>query len=90
MSESEQNLEIRILTHLSQDVDESDWNALVGEESPFLEWGWLASLEDAGCVGPGTGWSPKHLTVWQSGKLIAACPLYLKGNSEGEFVFDHA
>jgi predicted N-acyltransferase len=88
--ESEQNLEIRILTRLSQDVTEEDWNALVGEESPFLEWGWLASLEDAGCVGPGTGWSPKHLTVWQAGKLIAACPLYLKGNSEGEFVFDHA
>ena len=28
-----------------------EWNALVGEESPFLEWEWLASLEEGGCGG---------------------------------------
>ena len=27
-----------------------EWNALVGDESPFLEWEWLASLEESGAV----------------------------------------
>jgi uncharacterized protein len=65
-----------------------EWNALVGEESPFLEWEWLASLEDAACVGPATGWAPRPLLLREAGRLVAACPLYVKGNSEGEFVFD--
>jgi hypothetical protein len=69
-------------------VAASDWNALVGDESPFLEWEWLASLEEAGCVGPHAGWEPRPLLLREGGRLVAACPLYLKGNSEGEFVFD--
>jgi predicted N-acyltransferase len=64
------------------------WNALVGEESPFLEWDWLASLEDAGCVGPDTGWQPRPLVAREGDRLLAACPLYVKSHSEGEFVFD--
>ena len=32
-------------------VPRDEWNALVAGESPFLEWEWLASLEEAGCVG---------------------------------------
>lgn len=67
-----------------------EWNALVGDDSPFLEWEWLASLEEAGCVGPGTGWQPQPLTIRKQGRLVAACPLYVKGNSEGEFVFDYS
>lgn len=65
------------------------WNGLVGGESPFLEWEWLASLEEAGCVGAPTGWLPQHLTLWEGKQLLGACPLYLKGHSQGEFVFDH-
>jgi len=88
--ENARPLGIRILTHLAQDVTAAQWDRLVGDGSPFLEWGWLASLEESGCVGPGTGWGPKHLTVWRDEELVAACPLYLKGNSEGEFVFDYS
>ena len=32
---------------------------------------------------------PCHLTVWRDRTLVAAAPLYLKGHSYGEFVFDH-
>src|SRR5512144_1786262 len=70
-------------------VEPAAWDSLVGDGSPFLEWGWLASLEEAGCVAAATGWAPQHLTLWDNGCLIAACPLYLKGHSQGEFVFDH-
>jgi predicted N-acyltransferase len=66
------------------------WNALVADESPFLEWEWLASLEEAGCVGPGTGWQARPLVVRDGSRLLAACPLYVKTHSEGEFVFDWA
>jgi predicted N-acyltransferase len=70
-------------------IDPATWDSLVSDGSPFLEWGWLASLEEAGCVDPATGWVPQHLTLWDNGRLVAACPLYLKGHSQGEFVFDH-
>jgi len=64
------------------------WDALVGDGSPFLEWSWLASLEQAGCVGEGTGWQPLPLVLRDGERLLAACPLYVKAHSEGEFVFD--
>ncbi len=65
-----------------------EWNALVGEGSPFLEWEWLASLEEAGTVGDDSGWHARPLVAREGGRLVAACPLYLKDHSEGEFVFD--
>ena len=67
----------------------AEWNALVGGESPFLEWEWLASLEESGAVGAETGWLARPLVAREGGRLVAACPLYVKGHSEGEFVFDH-
>ncbi len=65
-----------------------EWNALVGDASPFLEWDWLASLEDSGALRRDSGWAPRPLVIREKGRLIAAAPLYIKANSEGEFVFD--
>lgn len=81
------NVEIR---HSLADISPIEWDALVGHGSAFLEWGWLASLEDSGCVSPDTGWQPHHLTVWDGSHLVGACPAYLKTHSHGEFVFDYA
>ena len=65
------------------------WDALAGDAgSPFLEWAWLASLEESGAARPETGWAPRPLVARQDGRIVAACPLYAKGHSEGEFVFD--
>ncbi len=69
-------------------IARDEWNDLVGEESPFLEWDWLASLEDSGAVGDRSGWLPRPLLARDGGRLVAACPVYLKSHSEGEFVFD--
>jgi predicted N-acyltransferase len=71
------------------DLDPHAWDTLVGDGSPFLEWAWLASLEESGCVSRRTGWLPQHLTLWDGTRLIGACPLYVKGHSHGEFIFDH-
>jgi predicted N-acyltransferase len=65
------------------------WNALVGDDSPFLEWDWLASLEESEAVGAESGWLARPLVARDGDRILAACPLYVKGNSEGEFVFDH-
>jgi predicted N-acyltransferase len=70
----------------SQNAEE--WNGLVGDESPFLQWEWLAALEQTGAVGDRTGWHARPLVARERGRLVAACPLYFKGHSEGEFVFD--
>ncbi|MBW1844332.1 MAG: N-acetyltransferase [Deltaproteobacteria bacterium] len=71
-------------------VPRDEWNSLVGSESPFLEWDWLASLEDSGAVGRESGWLPRPLLARDEGRLVGACPVYLKLHSEGEFVFDYA
>ena len=69
-------------------LPQEEWDALVEEESPFLQWAFLASLEEAGTLGEESGWTPKPLVAREDGRIVAACPLYLKTNSEGEFVFD--
>ena len=71
-------------------LDAKEWNELVGDGSPFLEWEFLASLEQAGCLDERAGWTARPLVARAGGRIVAACPLYLKRNSEGEFVFDFA
>ncbi len=58
-------------------------------KTPFLEWEWLNTLETSGSVTAETGWLPTHLTVWKGQTLVGAAPLYVKGHSYGEFVFDN-
>jgi predicted N-acyltransferase len=80
--------ELRVLARV-RDVPQEKWDALLGEDSsPFVEWTWLDTLEETGCVGDETGWMPAHLSLWRGGELSAVAPSYVKGNSEGEFVFD--
>jgi hypothetical protein len=74
-----------------REVDARAWDALVGDGSPFLEHAWLVALEETGCVGPGTGWSPRLVRVRdEAGRLVGAAPAWLKTDSFGEFVYDHA
>jgi predicted N-acyltransferase len=73
-----------------RDIARTDWDPLVGPDvPPFLSHSFLDALERAGCVTPERGWLPMHLTLWEDGRLAAAAPAYVKGNSEGEFVFDY-
>jgi predicted N-acyltransferase len=73
------------------DIPEAQWHALVSAEPlPFYSWSWLVGLESSGSVVPRQGWQPCHLGLWQGDQLIAAAPLYLKGHSYGEFVFDQS
>jgi predicted N-acyltransferase len=57
---------------------------------PFTTHRFLTALEVSGSVGAGTGWAPRYLGARQNGQLIAVAPLYAKGHSQGEYVFDFA
>ena len=77
-------------------IEAADWDACACPEAtdgrpndPFTTHRFLKALEDSGSVGPGTGWQPRYLSARQDGELIAVAPLYAKGHSQGEYIFDH-
>ena len=83
-------LRARILTSVG-DVSKADWDRLAGGDNPFVSHDFLTALEDSGSVGPGTGWQAAPLLLEDADDtLLAALPSYLKGHSQGEYVFDHA
>lgn len=81
--------EARVVGRLS-DIAAADWDALHDSHNPFVAHAFLAGLEQTDCLRPDWGWTPHHLTLWDGDLLTAAAPAYLKDNSHGEFVFDHA
>ncbi len=81
-------MQIRIIDSL-ETVPAADWNRLC-DAHPLLRHEFLVAMERHGCVGPDFGWHPAHITVHEHGRLVGACPGYLKTNTYGEFVFDHA
>ncbi len=79
---------LRILRSITE-LPRAAWDALVDPRAvPFLEWTFLAALEESGCAVPERGWHPRHLTLWRGSRLVAAAAAYLKDDSDGEFVFD--
>ncbi|MEO6518185.1 MAG: GNAT family N-acetyltransferase [Pseudoxanthomonas sp.] len=67
-----------------------EWDALHDGRNPFVSHAFLSGLEQHGCLREEWGWTPHHVTLWDRENLVAAAPGYLKTNSHGEFVFDHA
>ncbi len=83
--------ELHIRTHTSiAEIGPLVWDALVGEHgSPFLEYGFLRSLEETGCVDGKSGWHTAILTAHTPDEeLVGALPMYVKFHSRGEFVYD--
>ena len=94
MSSAEDVREVayEVRTHGSmRELGEAAYRALGDETTPpCLRFEWLDALERTGCVAPKRGWLPLHLGIYERGVLVGAAPAYVKGNSEGEFVFDHS
>lgn len=86
-------LRLEVCTGLTK-VAPEEWDSLLElDDAPLLTWGYLQGLEEAGCVGPASGWLPAHLLLRaahgdESGRLVAAAPAYVKTNSDGEWVYD--
>jgi len=74
-------------------VSEPEWDALWAQQAlptPFMRHAYLASLQASGSATAETGWDLRVLCLRHQGQLLAACPLYLKTHSYGEYVFDWA
>ena len=74
-----------------ESIGKDNWNRLSGIVNPFMRYEFLHALEHTGCTTAETGWQPHHLVVYrQNGDPdpVAVMPLYLKTNSQGEYVFD--
>lgn len=90
---SKSNYVIRVLDS-PLELDAEAWNGLLAQQpqpTPFMQHEYLAALHRSGSACPATGWTPRFVTLWDAaGVLHAACPLYLKSHSRGEYVFDWA
>ncbi|WP_448952866.1 GNAT family N-acetyltransferase [Labrys neptuniae] len=57
--------------------------------NPFISYDFLHALEESGCVGGRSGWTPLHLFVSrEDGRIAGILPAYGKSHSQGEYVFD--
>lgn len=70
-------------------IDAHQWNALAGDH-PMLSYAFLHALHETGCASAKAGWHPQFVLAWDGDVLAGAMPLYLKGHSYGEYVFDWA
>ena len=84
------------MVHNPADVPAQAWDALLlaqpegGISGPFMRHAYLNALHASQSACPETGWTPCWITLWQGETLVAACPLYEKTHSYGEYVFDWA
>jgi predicted N-acyltransferase len=77
--------------HAVGEIAAADWDALAGSGNPFTSHAFLTLLEESASVGGRSGWSPLPLVIEDAaGRPAAALPAYLKGHSQGEYVFDHS
>ncbi len=92
---TETRIEIRVHGVIDE-IGAADWDACACPEAavggrpddPFTTYRFLAALERSGSVGKGTGWTPRYLSASIDGQVIAVAPMYAKGHSQGEYIFD--
>lgn len=90
------DIEISVLTSLSE-ISAEVWDGCACPETadggrpvdPFTTYRFLRALEDSGSVGVGTGWQPRYLIAREGDEVLGVLPLYGKGHSQGEYIFDH-
>lgn len=83
---------IRVVDHPAL-VDAAQWNALLDAQpssTPFMRHEYLLAMHESGSAVDASGWEPQFLVIHEGNQLVAACPLYLKAHSYGEYVFDWA
>jgi len=86
---------IRVLDS-PQAIDGLQWNELLARQdpcgtlNPFMRHEYLTAMQASGSAVPDTGWTPRFVALYDGSRLVAACALYLKSHSYGEYVFDWA
>jgi predicted N-acyltransferase len=74
------------------DIGQAAWDACADPTGdPFVSYAFLHACEASGSATPREGWAPRHLALRaEDGGVLGVMPLYLKGHSQGEYVFDHS
>jgi predicted N-acyltransferase len=80
-------LSLNVVSSIGQ-VDAAAWDTCAGASNPFVSHAFLSALEDSGSVSAEAGWQPQHVVLKDSGRIVGCAPLYLKGHSYGEYIFD--
>ncbi len=81
-------VEIKTVTDIHQ-IGQAQWDKCAGFDNPFVSFAFLSAMEDSGSTTAETGWQPFHLVAEdETGDVIGIVPLYVKGHSYGEYVFD--
>ena len=85
--------EIALLEGMAE-ISAADWDQLANPQGgvpvdPFTSHRFLLALDRSRSTGKGTGWQTRPLVLFQDGTPMAAMPLYVKSNSQGEYIFDH-
>jgi len=83
---------IRVHDHPGQ-IPADQWDALLAAQdcpSPFMQHAYLLAMHESASATPSSGWTARFFSLWLDEKMVAACPLYLKTHSYGEYVFDWA
>ena len=58
---------------------------------PFVSFDFLDASEASGSAVARQGWAGRHLSLRdETDRVLGVMPLWLKGNSQGEYVFDHS
>ena len=85
-------LSVRTVSSMDE-IDAAQWDQLArstGAYNPFTSYAFLHALEKSKSVAPQAGWAPLHcLLEADDGALLGGAPLYAKGHSQGEYIFDH-
>jgi uncharacterized protein len=75
-----------------EEISAKSWDALAAHDpdasSPFVRHAFLAAAEASRSAAERTGWIARHLVVRQRGRVVAAAPVYLRGDSDGDFSRD--
>lgn len=85
------------LINTLKDIDPLIWDQCACPETkngarpldPFTTFRFLFALEESKSVGENTGWVPNYLIASRKSSVLGVMPLYLKGHSQGEYIFDH-
>ncbi|WP_332677515.1 GNAT family N-acetyltransferase [Brevundimonas sp.] len=74
------------------DIGREAWDACASPSGdPFVSFDFLDACEASGSAVPRQGWAGRHLALHaDGGRVIGVMPLWLKGNSQGEYVFDQS
>ena len=75
------------------ELDVRQWNDLLMRQAmptPFMRHEYLLAMQQSGSAVAKTGWRAAFISVHSGDQLVAACPMYLKDHSYGEYVFDWA